>query len=161
MKAGNLMVPLQEYLEPGMTLKEASNILRRAKRGEERHGAKGLPVLDVSGNMVGFLSIRDILKAVFPSYMTLMDMGDFTWEGMVEDLARKAGGRTVSELMTSKVISVSVDAPLMECIDHMLKNHVNKLPVLGHDGGVAGILYEKDVFLAITRLLDGDTGGGG
>lgn len=72
------MIPLQEYLKPDTTLKEAANILRTAKRDEERMGVKGLPVLDGNGNMVRFPSIGDILKAVFPSYMSLMHLGDFT-----------------------------------------------------------------------------------
>lgn len=161
MRAKDLMIPLHEYLTPGSTLKKAANALRTAKRGENRTGVKGLPVLDREGKMVGFLSMGDILKAVFPSYMSLMDLGDFTWDGMVEDMARKAGDRKVSEMMTTKVITVPEDAPLMECVDHMIKNNVKRLPVMGKDGKVSGILYERDVFFAITKaMLDEDNGGG-
>ncbi|MBI1811046.1 MAG: CBS domain-containing protein [Nitrospirae bacterium] len=160
MKAKDLMIPLQEYLKPDTTLKEAANILRTAKRDEERMGVKGLPVLDEKGKMVGFLSIGDILKAVFPSYMSLMNLGDFTWDGMVEDLAKKAGGKKVSELMTKKVISVNEDAPLMECVDHMIKNNVRKLPVISKDGKVSGILYEREVFFAITKAMLNESSGG-
>ncbi len=161
MKARNLMIPLQEYLKPDTTLKEAANILRTAKRDEEKLGVKGLPVLDASGKMVGFLSMGDILKAVFPSYMSLMNLGDFTWDGMVEDMAKKARDKKVSEMMTTKVISVNEDAYLMECVDHMIKNNVKRLPVIGKDGRVTGILYERDVFFAITKaMLDENTGGG-
>lgn len=160
MKAKDLMVPLQEFLKPDTTLKEAANILRTAKRDEEKFGVKGLPVLDVNGKMVGFLSIGDILKAVFPSYMSLMNLGDFTWDGMVEDMAKKAGNKKVSEMMTQKVISVHEDSSLMECVDHMIKNNVKRLPVIGKDGKVAGILYERDVFFAITKAMLNENSGG-
>lgn len=160
MKAKDLMIPLQEYLKPESTLKDAANILRVAKRDAEREGVKGLPVLDVNGKMVGFLSMGDILKAVFPSYMSLMNLGDFTWDGMVEDMAKKAGGKKVSEMMTKKVVSVPEDAPLMECVDHMIKNGVKRLPVIGKDGKVIGILYERDVFFAITRSMLNENSGG-
>jgi CBS domain-containing protein len=160
MKAKDLMIPLQEHLRPDTTLKEAANILRTAKRDDERVSVKGLPVLDASGKMVGFLSIGDILKAVFPSYMSLMNLGDFTWDGMVEDMAKKAGNKKVAEMMTLKVISVNEDASLMECVDHMLKNNVKRLPVIGKDGKVVGILYERDIFFAITKaMLDENNGG--
>ncbi|MFA4919382.1 MAG: CBS domain-containing protein, partial [Thermodesulfovibrionales bacterium] len=66
MKAKDLMIPLQEYLAPDNTLKEAANLLRIAQRGEEKIGVKALPVLDASGNLKGVLSIGDILKAVQP-----------------------------------------------------------------------------------------------
>ena len=52
--------------------------MRTARRGEERFGVKGLPVIDETGEMVGFLSMGDILKAVFPLYMFLMNLGDLT-----------------------------------------------------------------------------------
>lgn len=160
MKAKDLMIPLQEYLTPDTTLKEAANILRTAKRDEETFGVKGLPVLDETGNMAGFLSIGDILKAVFPSYMRLMDLGDFTWDGMVEDLAKKVKDKKVSEMMTKKVITVDEDASLMECVDHMLKNNIRRLPVIGKNGKVMGILYERDIFFAITKaMLNENTGG--
>ncbi|MCL5023339.1 MAG: CBS domain-containing protein [Nitrospirae bacterium] len=110
--------------------------------------------------MIGFLTIGDILRAVFPPYMSLMNLGDFTWDGMVEDMAKKAGQRKVSEMMTRDVITVPEEAPLMECVDHMIKNNVKRLPVIGKDGRVAGILYEADVFFAVTKaMLDENAGG--
>jgi predicted transcriptional regulator len=153
MKAKNLMIPLQEFLRPDTTIKEAANILRTAKRDDVKRGVKGLPVLDDNGLMVGFLTIGDILKAVFPSYMSLMNLGDFTWDGMVEDMAKKIADKKVSEMMAKNVISVHEDSPLMECVDHMIKNHIKRLPVIDKDGKVTGILYEMDIFLAITKSM--------
>ena len=159
MKAKDLMIPIQEHLKPDTTLKEAANVLRTAKRDEERFGVKGLPVIDEKGTMVGFLSMGDILKAVFPSYLSLMNLGDFTWDGMVEDLAKKVKDRKVSEMMTKKVITVNEDSSLMECVDHMLKNNVKRLPVMGKDGKVTGILYERDIFFTITKTMLNENNG--
>lgn len=162
MKARDLMIPLQEYLEPDDTLSDAARVLRTARRNEETVGVKGLPVLDSEGKMVGVLSMGDILKAVFPPYLAEMDLGHFTWDGMVVDIAKKVKDKKVSEMMTTNVISVHEDAPLMECVDHMLKNNVKRLPVIDEDGKVVGILYERDVFLTITKsMLDENTSGGG
>ncbi|RJQ47128.1 MAG: CBS domain-containing protein [Nitrospiraceae bacterium] len=160
MKAKDLMIPLQEYLKPDSTLKEAANILRSAKRDEEKYGVKGLPVLDDKGEMIGFLSMGDILKAVFPSYLSLMDLGHFTWDGMVENLAKKMKDHKVSEMMTRDVITIHEDAPLMECVDHMIKHNVKRLPVLNKESKVVGMLYERDLFFVITRsMLDENSGG--
>jgi CBS domain-containing protein len=161
MKAKDLMVPLQEYLKPDNTLKEAANLLRIAQRGEEKIGVKALPVLDASGNLAGILSIGDILKAVHPAYMDLMNLGRFAWDGMVESFAKKAVDKKVEELMTRSVITVTEDSTLMECIDHMLKNNVKRVPVLNRENKIVGILYERDVFYEITKaMLDENTGGG-
>ncbi len=160
MKAKDLMIPLQEYLKPDNTLKEAANLLRIAQRGEEKIGVKALPVLDASGNLIGILSIGDILKAVHPAYMDLMNLGRFAWDGMVEAFAQKAAGKKVRDLMTPKVITVNEDATLMECIDHMLKNNVKRVPVLNKETRVIGMLYERDVFYEITKTMLGDNTGG-
>ena len=66
MKAKDLMIPLQEYLKPDDTLKDAAHLLRIAQRGEEKIGVKALPVLDEGGKLIGILSMGDILKAVYP-----------------------------------------------------------------------------------------------
>jgi predicted transcriptional regulator len=55
--------------------------------------------------------------------------------------------------MTKEVVTVKVDAPLMECVDHMIKKNVRRLIVLDKTGRVAGILYERDIFVAITRAM--------
>ena len=153
MKARDLMIPLHEFLKPSNTLKEAVNKLKSARRDELRVGVKGLPVLDDCGKLVGLLSMGDILKAVFPSYMSLMDLGDFTWDGMVESLAKKVSGKSVESVMTKQVVTVPEDAPLMECVDHMLKKDVKRLIVLDKEGKVAGMLYERDVFFVITKSM--------
>lgn len=160
MKAKDLMIHLQEYLRPDNTLKEAVNLLRTAKRGEEKVGVKGLPVLDEKGKLVGMLSMRDILKVVFPFYMTMMDLGDFTWDGMVESIAKKSSNRKVGEVMSKDVITVDEEASLMECVDHMIKHNIKRLPVVDMSGKVIGMLYERDVFFAITKAMLENTGDG-
>ena len=153
MKAKDLMIPLQEYLTPDHTLKEAANLLRIARRGEENIGVKALPVLDSRGKLIGILSIGDILKAVYPKYMYLMDLGSFTWDGMVETIAKKMANRKVKDYMTPMVITAKEDAPIMECIDHMLKHNVKRVPVLNKDNKVIGMLYERDIFYFITNAM--------
>lgn len=153
MKAKDLMVPVYDYLRPDSSLMEAVNLLRTATRGEQRFGVMGLSVLDKTGKLVGMLSMIDVLKAVYPSYMSMMDLGEFTWDGMVESLARKAGDRKVSDFMTSPVVTVREDDPLMECVDVILKHHVRRMPVLDKTGKMVGMIYLRDIFYAITKAM--------
>lgn len=153
MKVKDLMVPLQEYLRPENTLKEAVNLLRIAKKGEEKVGLKGLPVIDKEGKLVGMLSMTDILKAVHPSYMSLMNLANFTWDGMVESLAKSAAGYKVETVMTKNVITVREDDPLMECVDLIIKNNIKRLPVIDSKGKVVGMLYERDIFFEIVKAM--------
>jgi len=162
MKARDLMMPVKDHLNAENTIEEAVNLLLSARRGERRPGVKGLPVLDAEGKLVGMLTMRDILKAVFPSYMSLMNLGEFTWDGMLEQMARKVAPVKVDTIMTREVLTVDEDAPLMECVDHMIKANIKRLPVVDKRGRVAGMLYERDIFVAITKAMHqaGPAGGG-
>jgi CBS domain-containing protein len=153
MKTKALMIPIQEFLKPDQTLKEAVNLLRSARRDEERQGVKGLPVLDANKKLVGILSMRDILKAVYPSYMSMMNLGNFTWDGMVESLAKKAEAERVMTHMSRELWTVQEHDSLMECVDMMIKHNVMRLPVLDHSGKVVGMIYERDVFNVITAAM--------
>lgn len=154
MKARDLMIPLQDYLGPDDTLRHAVNLLKTARRGEEKIGVKGLPVVDEeTGKVVGLLSMRDILKAVWPSYMSLSDLGQFTWDGMLEEMARKNADKKVKMLMTRDVMTVKEDASLMECVDYMVRKNIKRLPVTDKSGKLIGMLYERDVFFAIAKAL--------
>lgn len=163
MKAKDLMHPLTDYLRPEQRLKEAVALLKTIRHGEEGVCVRALPVLDTEMHFVGMLSMGDILKAIWPSYMSLMNLGDFTWDGMVEQVAKKSQNILVKDLMTTEVITVKEDAPLMECVDHMIKYTVKKLPVIGPSGTVTGMLYERDLFFFIVKAMldDGTAAGGG
>jgi CBS domain-containing protein len=161
MKAKDLMVPIHDYLKPDSNLKEAVNLLKAAIRGDHKVGVMGLPVLDKNGKLIGMLSMTDILKAVYPSYMSMMNLGGFTWDGMLESLAKQAGDKKVEMLMTREVVTVSENDSLMECVDRILKKQVRRMPVLDKTGKVVGMLYIRDIFFAITKaMLEEDNGGG-
>jgi len=156
MKVKDIMVPIHDFLKPDSTIREAVNLLKTASRGEQRVGVMGLPVFDDSGKLVGMLSMTDILKAVYPSYMSMMNLGDFAWEGMLESLAAQAKDKKVEEFMSRDVVTVNENEPLMECVDLILKKRVRRIPVLDKEGKVVGIVYLRDIFFAITKAMLGE-----
>jgi CBS-domain-containing membrane protein len=138
-------------------LKEAVNLLRIVRTGEEKVRVKALPVLDPAGKLIGILTMSDILRAVHPSYLNMMNLGNFTWDGMIEEMAKKAADRRVSEVMTkTEVLTVRPNDSLMECVDHMLKQCVERVPVVDADGKAVGMIYERDVFFAVVKAMIDD-----
>ena len=160
MRAKDVMIPLHDYLTPDTSITEMVNLFRTAVRSENRVGVNGLPVLGREGKLVGLISMRDILKAVYPNYMSMMNLGQFTWDGMLETLARQARRKKVEEVMSRTVITVAEDDPVLECIGLMLKHNIRRLPVLDRSGKVVGMVYESDIFFAITKSMLEENNGG-
>lgn len=153
MKAKDVMVPMQGYLSPDDSIKQAVNLLWNTNRGQQKIGVMGLPVIDEQKKLVGMLSMTDILRAAYPCYMRMTDLGEFTWDGMLESLTAAEGNKKVKEIMASPVITVGEDYPLMECVDLLLKHHLRRMPVLDKSGNVVGMLYMRDIFFAVTKSM--------
>ena len=155
MKAKDVMEPIGEYLMPDTTLKDAVKKMKAVKRAEGIFGVKGMLVLDSEGNLVGMLSIHEVLKAMIPSYMQLSELGGFTWNGMLEETARRIADKKVEEIMLKEVITVPEDAPLMECASIMVNKYLHRIPVVNNEGKVVGIVYVRDLYNAIVEAMFG------
>jgi len=155
MKAKDVMEPIRDWLKPDDTIQEAVKKMRITRRGNGLIGVKGMVVLDENGNLVGMLSIKDILKAIIPSYMQLSELGEFAWDGMLEEMAKKIANKSVKEIMTKEVITVEEDAPLMECADIMVKKQLQRLPVVDKEGKVVGMVFIRDLYYAIVDAMFG------
>ena len=98
---------------------------------EEMHVAdiRHLPVVDERQRLVGILSDRDLLRA--------------------------AGRRTVAEIMTRDVVSVTPDTPARTAAAEMLGNKIGALPVLGEDFELVGLVTETDFLRIALHALGG------
>lgn len=160
-RAKDIMVTSAEFLRPETSVRDAVLKLKSARRAEQKYGVKGLPVVDGTGKLVGILSIRDIKKAIYPSYMMEMNLGDVAWDGMLEKMARKLREKKVGDIMSTDVPAVTEDASLMDCLDHMMKHDATRVPVVDDAGRVTGVIYERDIFNVITDAifaLDNESG---
>jgi predicted transcriptional regulator len=90
----------------------------------------------------------------------MTDLGEFTWDGMLESLAKRAGDKKIEEVMTKDVQTVREEDPILECVDHIVKKNIRRIPVVNEAGKVTGMIYERDVFLAVTRAMQNSPGGG-
>lgn len=158
MKARDVMEPVAHHLRPADGLSEYIQTISAARMCEQTRWVKALPVLDTQGTLVGMLSMTDILKAIYPPYLSTADLSVFTWDGMLETLARRASGKTVTELMTKEVVTVLEDHPLMGCVDAMLKHGISTLPVVDHAHRLIGMLYKSVLFFVITAAMLGEAG---
>src|SRR3954452_7935912 len=111
--------------------------LPRIKQILLEHKIRPLPVID-DDQLVGIISLGDVRNA-FPSDTALLS---------IYELSHLLGKLTAADVMRTGVITVDVDAPLVEAITLLLQDKVGCLPVLAA-GNMIGILTTSDILRAL------------
>jgi tRNA nucleotidyltransferase (CCA-adding enzyme) len=113
-RAADIMTRNVLSLGETMSLLEASLVLEKAE-------LTGMPVLDAAGSLVGFISLRDIMKGRKANNMRLM----------------------VKAYMTKPAISADSTLTMREIERIFFKHHIGHLPIV-EDGRLLGIVTRRD-----------------
>ncbi len=118
----------------------------------------GVPVVDSENKLIGVLSEKDILRAMFPDVAQIMlEGGTPDFESIEADykgvLHKRAG-----DLMTQTVASVNPDMPLLKAASMMCLKQIRRIPVTDKENKLVGIISIGDVHKAIFQenLLKGE-----
>ena len=131
MKARDLCSPQVVTAEPGASLREAALAMRNQHVG-------ALVVVEKKDGVprpVGILTDRDIVVAV-----------------IAVPGARPEGIR-VGDAMTTELVTAREDDGLFEVVQRMSERSVRRLPVVGADGGLKGIVTLDDVLRVLSAEL--------
>lgn len=109
----------------------------------------GVPVIDASDNLIGVLSEKDILRHMFPDISQLMEQGSNVNFEEMETSYSNILDKTVGELMTAAVASVTPDMPLLKAASLMCSKQIRRIPVTTEDNRLIGIVSIGDVHKAI------------
>jgi CBS domain-containing protein len=132
-------------LSPRMTIGEAFRVFQKA--GEERQQIVfGMVVTDAAGQLLGMLSMYDILLLIRPKHIHIWgEIKDVDVSGILDAALTRARSMLVSDVMTTDLITITPDMHLLRIIDIMIKKHVRRLPVL-EEGKLVGMVYLSRVF---------------
>ncbi len=130
-----------------MKFKEASR--------EEGRKIFGMMVLDEAGNLVGMLSMYDILLFMRPKHIHIWGrMDDIDIAGLVDMACEKTESILVGDIMSPEVITITPDTHKFTILDIMIKKHVRRIPVV-EDGKLLGIVYISDLFYDVLDRFAG------
>lgn len=109
----------------------------------------GLPVVDVAGKLVGFLSERDVLRALLPDGLP-QDKAAFEKEaGRLQGQAEQVKSLRVGDFMTQPAIALPETTDIAEAAFLMLSHKLKRIPLLDEEGRVVGVLNRIDVLQAL------------
>jgi CBS domain-containing protein len=113
------------------------------------HRVSALPVVDDHGRVLGVVSEADLLlKEEFPD--PDQDIPLF-WTKRRRLERGKAAATTARELMSVALVSISPDATVAEAARRMHAAGVKRLPVVGEQGGLVGIVSRGDLLKVFNR----------
>lgn len=153
MRVRDIMVRAFDTIQPETTLREAAARLRMGK-GQGEGGMPSLLVMQ-GDRLVGIVTLTDLLTGILPSYIAQdPHLAHLAWDGLLEKQCKRVQNKSVREVMTKKVITISEEAVLTEAAELLFAHHIHSLPVTkGKE--VVGILYLSDLARDTFARLEG------
>lgn len=121
------------------------------------HDLPGVPVVDDDERCVGIVTESDLIlrdeeaDIHLPHHIDIM--GGIIWLESTkhfEARVKKALASNVGQMMTADPVTVSPSAPVEEAARLIAERKHNRLPVVGEDGRVVGVVTRVDVLDALT-----------
>ena len=150
MKASEIMTPDVISADPDATVLQAARYMLQ-------HHISGLPVIDKTGALVGILSESDFLRR----RETHTDRRPSRWLEFLMGPGKLAAeyththGSKVSEVMTTKMHTISEDTPLEKIVEMMERYRIKRVPVL-RGKKVVGIVTRANLMHAMVSLARGE-----
>jgi CBS domain-containing protein len=128
MQVVDLMTTNVISVSPETPIKDAARLMFR-------HRVSGLPVIGSAGEVLGIITEADFLRL---------------------EVARSSDEEvspvdSVGEVMSSGVVTINADVGVAEAARIMVVQDIKRLPVVGEEGKLVGILSRLDVVAVFTR----------
>ncbi len=135
-------------ISPDIHVSEAVTTFKEASLQEQRK-IFGMMVLDDNGQLVGMLSMYDILLYLRPKHIHIWGMmEDIDVAGLVDSACSKTSKILVGDIMSPDIITITPETHKFMILDIMIKKHIRRLPVVDN-GSLLGIVYISDLFYDI------------
>lgn len=152
MKAREIMDITFQTLRPEDSISKAVQRFSEISRAVDRK-MFGLMVIDASDQLLGMLSMYDILQFIQPKHIHIWgEMEDLNPDVLFEKTLENAKNIQVGDIMTTDVVTVKPETHILLIVDIMLKKHIRRLPVVENEK-VVGIVYVSDVFYQLMNKL--------
>ena len=109
------------------TMEEAEELLRN-------HRISGLPVVDLSGRLVGVISQTDLLYLAVPSIQAL--------------IRHRGSGIRVGEVMSTPPVTIETTAAIRDAARRMADDRLHRLVAIDEHGRPVGVISAMD-FVAL------------
>jgi CBS domain-containing protein len=144
MIVGDVMTRHFVTISPQTTWREAGSLLLR------EHLSSAF-VVDAHDRLVGIISEKDLFRGIYPSYKewTTVPHAFHDFEAL-EAETKRAEGKTVADVMSSRVITAERDTLILKVGSLMVASGIHHVPVVEH-GKVVGTVGRGDIYRAVLK----------
>jgi CBS domain-containing protein len=147
MKASDIMTPSPISVEPTASVMQAVRLMLQ-------HRVSGLPVVAVSGTLVGIITEADLLsrdetgrhRDGRPRWLEFL-----IGPGPLAPEYAQACKRKVHEVMSPEVFTASEDSTVENIVDIMEQHRIKRLPIL-RGGKLVGIVSRANLVRAVAHM---------
>ncbi len=107
----------------------------------------GVPVVDEDNTILGVISEKDILNAMYPKVDEYMESGRINFEEIESEYTDVINSK-VKDIMKSCLFTVTPDTPILKAVSIMCLKKIRRIPV-AEDNKLVGIISIGDVHKAI------------
>lgn len=141
---------IKDVMTTGVITVSSSDSVEKCAKLLQENDISGLPVVDEAGKVVGMITEGDLIRRASrikaPGYLEIL--GGLIYLGspgkFVEELQR-AMALEVGKMMSKNVISIKPEESLETAATLMVRNNINRLPVVDDEGILVGIVARRDI----------------
>ncbi|MDR3077035.1 MAG: CBS domain-containing protein, partial [Synergistaceae bacterium] len=119
------------------------------------HDTSGLPVVNTAGRVVGFLSEKDVLRAVIPGYLGYMDES-FSMPDVekIKAMVKRVGHDPAKNYMTKNCITFDECDTISNAMMILFRKNIRRAPVV-KDGMLVGMVDREEILRGFGSVDDG------
>lgn len=164
-KAGDLKLDIFDYphIPYWFTLKQAMVIMQESMAQTEKcFHPPALLVFDEKYNLMGTVTMKEILKGLEPEFMSptnraqgyteSTDTLSVLWDNLISNKSKERAERPVNDVMVRIEGQVKPDDPVAKAAHLMISHNTMVLPVIA-DGKIVGMIRMKEVFEEIAKAV--------
>ena len=144
--ARDIMVTSFDKIDENAPIEKAIQMISNGKVKKTGHKTVSLLVTDYYDNLVGVITMFDILYHLRPAFLNHGIDGDqLPWRGQLMKFIEDLKAKKVKQVMTRDVVGASLDEHLMVILDRMIKNKYRRLPILENNKPI-GVVFLADIY---------------
>jgi len=117
-------------------------------------------VFDRGGELVGILSILDLIEGLRPAYLSApkpsmadsMQYSAMFWTGLFTSQAKGLVNKRIRDVMSEAPLKVDEDTNLME-ITNLIFTEKQRRVAVTRKGKVVGVVREQEIFFEMARII--------